>query len=90
MPRPALPRRRRCRLVWCTKHSSTDTVRFPRCPAMQRKTDGDAGLTSQIAGQITVVDSDTVEMSNLHRQVLHTQDRVGMSKARSAQIGMNA
>ena len=28
-----------------------------------------------------MIDHDTVEVSNLHRQVLHTQSRVGVSKA---------
>ena len=32
-------------------------------------------------GRIGMIDHDTVEVSNLHRQVLHTQSRVGVSKA---------
>ena len=32
-------------------------------------------------GRIGLIDHDTVEVSNLHRQVLHTQSRVGVSKA---------
>ena len=34
-------------------------------------------------GRIGVIDHDTVEVSNLHRQVLHTQSRIGVSKAAS-------
>ena len=32
-------------------------------------------------GRIGLIDHDTVEVSNLHRQVLHLQSRVGVSKA---------
>ena len=35
-------------------------------------------------GTIGIVDDDVVDMSNLQRQILHTNDRVGMSKAESA------
>lgn len=35
-------------------------------------------------GTLGIVDSDAVELSNLHRQVLHTESRQGMNKARSA------
>ncbi|KAK9893821.1 hypothetical protein P389DRAFT_108984 [Cystobasidium minutum MCA 4210] len=41
-------------------------------------------------GSITIVDEDTVEISNLHRQVLHTYDRVGMAKVESARIGIKS
>ncbi|GAA5822573.1 hypothetical protein JCM5353_005485 [Sporobolomyces roseus] len=41
-------------------------------------------------GEITILDHDTVELSNLHRQVLHTEDRVGTSKAESARIALQA
>ena len=34
-------------------------------------------------GRIGVIDHDTVEVSNLHRQVLHTQSRIGVPKAAS-------
>lgn len=40
-------------------------------------------------GELTVVDSDSVESSNLHRQVLHTESRVGWNKARSAAAGLH-
>ncbi|KAL7009900.1 hypothetical protein EMMF5_000808 [Cystobasidiomycetes sp. EMM_F5] len=51
------------------------------CPAM---------LYLAGAGHITIVDDDTVDVSNLHRQVLHTSARVGMSKAESAKIGIKS
>ncbi|KAK3702773.1 hypothetical protein RRG08_042757 [Elysia crispata] len=34
-------------------------------------------------GRLGVVDYDEVELSNLHRQILHTSDRVGLSKSLS-------
>lgn len=36
------------------------------------------------AGKITVIDNDTVSVTNLSRQLLHTTDRVGVNKAESA------
>lgn len=39
-------------------------------------------------GEITILDHDTVELSNLHRQVLHTEGRVGMGKAESAKTAL--
>ena len=41
-------------------------------------------------GTIGIFDHDTVSISNLHRQVLHTTDRVGMSKAESAGLTLQA
>ncbi|MFP4560439.1 MAG: ThiF family adenylyltransferase, partial [Thiohalorhabdus sp.] len=35
-------------------------------------------------GELTVADADAVAVSNLHRQVLHTESRVGWNKAESA------
>ncbi len=35
-------------------------------------------------GTLGVIDGDTVDMSNLQRQLLHTEDRVGMPKVESA------
>ena len=35
-------------------------------------------------GKIVIVDQDTVDSSNLHRQVLHTTENVGLPKAESA------
>lgn len=40
-------------------------------------------LGSAGVGQLTVVDPDTVELSNLQRQIAHTQARVGMNKVDS-------
>jgi molybdopterin-synthase adenylyltransferase len=53
---------------------------------------GAGGLGSPVAlylgtagvGQITIVDNDVVDMTNLQRQIAHNQARVGMNKARSA------
>lgn len=41
-------------------------------------------LTAAGVGKIGIVDNDTVDVSNLHRQVLHTSDKVGMLKCDSA------
>ncbi|GAA5982337.1 hypothetical protein JCM10908_006603 [Rhodotorula pacifica] len=47
-------------------------------------------LAAAGVGEITIMDHDTVELSNLHRQVLHTEARVGMSKAESAKQALVA
>lgn len=39
-------------------------------------------------GDITILDHDSVELSNLHRQVLHSEERVGINKAQSAKLGL--
>ncbi len=39
-------------------------------------------------GRITVIDGDTVELSNLHRQVIHSTPGVGAPKAASARDRM--
>ena len=41
-------------------------------------------LTAAGVGQITLVDDDTVSLSNLQRQVVHSEDRLGMEKVHSA------
>jgi len=41
-------------------------------------------------GKIGVVDFDKVDISNLQRQILHTNDRVGMHKADSARLALEA
>jgi molybdopterin/thiamine biosynthesis adenylyltransferase/rhodanese-related sulfurtransferase len=41
-------------------------------------------------GTIGLIDSDTVDESNLQRQILHTTERVGMPKTESARITLNA
>ncbi|KAF7338605.1 Adenylyltransferase and sulfurtransferase UBA4 [Mycena venus] len=47
------------------------------CPALQYL--GAAGI-----GRIGIVDHDVVEISNLQRQILHDESKLGMSKAESA------
>ncbi len=47
-------------------------------------------LTSAGVGRITIVDDDVVDLTNLQRQIIHTEARVGMAKAASAQIGLTA
>jgi len=59
---------------------------------------GAGGLGSPVAlylgsagvGHITVVDHDTVDATNLQRQIAHTLDRVGMPKAESAREAIAA
>src|SRR5690625_6379903 len=41
-------------------------------------------------GKITIIDSDMVDVSNLHRQVIHTTDKIGVNKAESARQQMVA
>lgn len=41
-------------------------------------------------GRLTLADHDTVELSNLQRQVIHTQDRIGQLKVDSARAGLLA
>ncbi|KAK7103886.1 adenylyltransferase and sulfurtransferase MOCS3-like isoform X2 [Littorina saxatilis] len=43
-------------------------------------------LAAAGVGKIGIVDYDEVEISNLHRQILHTEHRVGVSKAESVAI----
>ena len=47
-------------------------------------------LASAGVGRITVVDNDTVDLTNLQRQIIHTMDRVGQAKALSARVAMQA
>ena len=47
-------------------------------------------LAAAGVGTIGLVDFDTVDVSNLQRQILHTQDRIGMAKTQSAKIALNA
>lgn len=46
---------------------------------------GTAGLA-----RITLVDGDTVDLTNLQRQIAHTQDRIGQPKAESARLAIAA
>ena len=47
-------------------------------------------LASAGIGKITLVDDDTVDFTNLQRQILHTQARVGMAKAESGRVALAA
>lgn len=47
-------------------------------------------LAAAGVGTIGIVDMDTVDLSNLQRQILHTNDRVGMPKTESAKLALNA
>jgi molybdopterin/thiamine biosynthesis adenylyltransferase/rhodanese-related sulfurtransferase len=47
-------------------------------------------LAAAGVGQLTLIDDDRVERSNLHRQVIHADARVGMAKTESACIALNA
>ncbi len=47
-------------------------------------------LAAAGVGTIGVVDDDTVSLSNLQRQILHTGDRLGMAKVESAQKAIDA
>lgn len=57
---------------------------------------GAGGLGSPVAlylgtagvGQITLVDHDTVDLTNLQRQIAHTVARIGQPKALSAQVAI--
>ena len=53
------------------------------CPAA-------AYLAGAGIGTLGLMDGDTVEESNLHRQTLHSTDRVGMGKAESAVEALSA
>ncbi|MBQ4796729.1 molybdopterin-synthase adenylyltransferase MoeB, partial [Pectobacterium versatile] len=43
-------------------------------------------LASAGVGRLTLLDFDTVSLSNLQRQVLHRDDRIGMAKVESARL----
>jgi sulfur-carrier protein adenylyltransferase/sulfurtransferase len=47
-------------------------------------------LAAAGVGTIGIVDDDTVDLSNLQRQVIHTTDRIGTPKVDSAEISMKA
>ncbi len=47
-------------------------------------------LAAAGVGEITLIDDDRVERSNLHRQVVHADARVGMLKAESARMTVQA
>jgi adenylyltransferase/sulfurtransferase len=41
-------------------------------------------LANAGVGHLTIVDADTVEVSNLHRQTLHSDETIGLTKVQSA------
>ncbi len=47
-------------------------------------------LASAGVGRITLVDGDTVDLTNLQRQILHTTDRIGQPKATSGKSTLAA
>jgi molybdopterin/thiamine biosynthesis adenylyltransferase/rhodanese-related sulfurtransferase len=47
-------------------------------------------LAAAGVGRLSLIDDDRVERSNLHRQVIHADARVGMPKAESARIALAA
>ncbi|ERT11583.1 molybdopterin-synthase adenylyltransferase MoeB [Photorhabdus temperata] len=47
-------------------------------------------LTAAGVGTITLLDFDTVSLSNLQRQILHRDERIGMAKVHSAKITLQA
>jgi molybdopterin/thiamine biosynthesis adenylyltransferase/rhodanese-related sulfurtransferase len=47
-------------------------------------------LAAAGVGRLTLVDDDRVERSNLHRQVIHADARVGMAKTESARMTLTA
>lgn len=47
-------------------------------------------LAAAGVGMIGVIDGDTVDTSNLQRQIIHTDARIGMAKVFSAEVAMRA
>jgi molybdopterin/thiamine biosynthesis adenylyltransferase/rhodanese-related sulfurtransferase len=47
-------------------------------------------LAAAGVGTLGLVDMDTVDLSNLQRQILHTNDRIGMPKTESAKLTLQA
>ena len=47
-------------------------------------------LASAGVARITLVDGDSVDLTNLQRQILHTTDRIGTPKAASGQVALAA
>lgn len=46
-------------------------------------------FVSNITGRLGFVDFDEVDLSNLHRQISHAENRVGVSKAASCSYSVN-
>lgn len=47
-------------------------------------------LASAGIGELTLVDGDCVDLTNLQRQILHTTERIGMAKASSGALTLGA
>ena len=47
-------------------------------------------LASAGVGRLTLVDDDTVDLTNLQRQVMHSEARVGQPKVASAEVAIHA
>lgn len=47
-------------------------------------------LAASGVGRLTIADGDVVDLTNLQRQILHTTERVGIPKAMSAKISLQA
>src|SRR5206468_3929430 len=47
-------------------------------------------LAAAGVGTLGIVDMDVVDLSNLQRQILHTNDRIGMPKTESARLTLQA
>ena len=47
-------------------------------------------LAAAGVGTLGIIDHDVVDLSNLQRQILHTNDRIGMPKVESARIAIEA
>jgi adenylyltransferase/sulfurtransferase len=69
------------------------------CPALQYLGASGIGMASQkfvfpflnllfYLGKIGIIDHDRVEISNLQRQILHTEETIGMYKAESAALAL--
>ena len=49
-----------------------------------------AYLAAAGIGHITLLDHDRVELTNLQRQIMHTQDRIGTSKVESGKLFLSS
>ena len=52
------------------------------CPSSQY-------LAASGIGKLVIVDNDLIEISNLHRQILHNDRKIGMYKAESIKQSIN-
>ncbi|MBB3214726.1 molybdopterin/thiamine biosynthesis adenylyltransferase [Herbaspirillum sp. Sphag1AN] len=86
-------------LLRYSRHILLDEIDIPgqeRLLAAHALVIGSGGLGSPVAlylasagiGKITLVDDDTVDLTNLQRQIMHTTQRVGMLKVASGREAM--